>query len=157
MSVGSHTVIVASNAPRAKPVPARAHRRSIAQKKEGQDTPGHSDSSRFDFPGVILLKNPLGTGNEAIGQQYWARMSCFFWNVPIHPAFLSESSVTPSAWTKRSKYPVRRLRSLVKGDAVCVLGFYHRRPDHAPLISAASAHRRCARRQMMNQMKTKCG
>ncbi len=26
----------------------------------------------------------------------------------------------------------------MKGDALCVLGFYHRRPDHAPLISAAS-------------------
>jgi hypothetical protein len=96
MSVGSHTVIVASNAPRAKPVPARAHRRNHRQKKEGQDTPGHSDSPRFDFPGVILLKNPSGTGNEAIGQQYWARIIVFAGTFPSTPRFLSESSVTAS-------------------------------------------------------------
>jgi hypothetical protein len=40
-------VNVACNASRMKPVPARAHRATIAPKKS-QDTPGHSDSSRFN-------------------------------------------------------------------------------------------------------------
>jgi hypothetical protein len=113
---------------------------TIAKKKEGQETPGHSDSPRFDFPGVILLKNPSGTGNEAIGQQYWARIIVFAGTFPSTPRFCQKAASPPPAraWTKHSKYPVRRLGSLVKGDALCVLGFYHRRPDHAPLISAAS-------------------
>jgi hypothetical protein len=88
-------MIVACNASRAKPVPARAHRPTIAPKK-GQDMPGHSDSSRFNPPALILTENPTGTGNEAISQHYWARINCSCRNVSVHPAFSPESSVTPS-------------------------------------------------------------
>ena len=110
--------------------------------QKSRDTPRHSDSSRFNPPAVILTENPTGTGNEAISQHYWAPISCSCRNVSVHPAFSPESGVarSGSGLKKRSKYPVPEPSQ--KAMRYACLGW----PDHARLISTASAHQHCPRR-----------
>jgi hypothetical protein len=121
---------------------------------------GHSDSSRFDPWASSCRKNHREQAMKRLVSIIGIEQAVLAGTFPSTPRSRHKAASPLRLRVGRSVRNTQRAGSEAsqKSDAPCVLGLYHRGPDHAPLIRTALAEQQQRSvGETMNQMKTKCG